>query len=354
MKTAFCSLKEAIINITSLYIPDPEHPFKIFGDVSEQRNALGGALMQQDPCVGWLRPVAFALRTLMKEERNYPIREKELLAAIFLLKHWYPYVSETTTVWTDYESLKTLDLTAASYAEARGRVRRWMSFLQELGVKLKYLPGTKNTLANALSQHPLSERAYAAMGYEICLQTSSSLLLDKDFLQKVRDGYRKDKFFHDALFFLSPRAKGQKREEPPPFLRFQLSHMEMRDGLFYYKNRLVIPMKKLQRNLIFECHDVPGAGHLAIEKTYLRLIEDFYWPNMFSSVAAYIPRCDACLQNKQANQKPFGLLQPLPIPARPYDSVSIDFIYALPRVHFQGEWVDSVLTVVDRLSKRSH
>uniref|UniRef100_A0A0G4HUS7 Chromo domain-containing protein n=1 Tax=Chromera velia CCMP2878 TaxID=1169474 RepID=A0A0G4HUS7_9ALVE len=94
-------------------------------------------------------------------------------------------------------------------------------------------------------------------------------------------------------------------------------------------------MKKLQRNLIFECHDVLGTGHLAIEKTYLRLIEDFYWLNMFSSIAAYVPHCDACLRNKQANQKPFGLLQPLPIPARPYDSVSIDFVCALPRVYFQ-------------------
>uniref|UniRef100_A0A0G4HWF3 Integrase zinc-binding domain-containing protein n=1 Tax=Chromera velia CCMP2878 TaxID=1169474 RepID=A0A0G4HWF3_9ALVE len=114
--------------------------------------------------------------------------------------------------------------------------------------------------------------------------------------------------------------------------------MEIRDGLFYYKNRLAIPTKKLQRNLIFEtqCHDVPGVGHLVIEKTYLRLIEDFYWPNMFSSVATYVPRCDVCLQNKEANQKPFGLLQPLPIPAWPYDSVSMDFVCALevPHVHF--------------------
>uniref|UniRef100_A0A0G4FG11 Reverse transcriptase domain-containing protein n=1 Tax=Chromera velia CCMP2878 TaxID=1169474 RepID=A0A0G4FG11_9ALVE len=209
MKTAFCSLKEAIINIISLYIPDPKRPLEIFGDVSEQRNAFGGALMQQDPCVGWLRPVAFASRTLTKEEKNYPIREKELLAAIFLLKHWRLYVSETTTVWTDHESLKTLDLTA-SCAEARGRMRRWMSFLQELGVKLKYLPGAKNTLADALSRRPPSEKAHAAMGYEICLQTSSSLLPDEEFLQKVRDGYREDKFFQDALFFLSPHAEGQK------------------------------------------------------------------------------------------------------------------------------------------------
>uniref|UniRef100_A0A0G4HZ16 Reverse transcriptase domain-containing protein n=1 Tax=Chromera velia CCMP2878 TaxID=1169474 RepID=A0A0G4HZ16_9ALVE len=219
MKTAFSSLKEAIINITSLYIPDPERPFKIFGNVFEQRNAFGGALMQQDPCVGWLRPVAFASRTLMKEEKNYPIREKELLAVIFLLKHWCPFVSETMTMWTDHESLKTLDLTA-SYAEARGRVRRWMSFLQELGLKLKYLPGAKNILTDTLSRHPPSEKAHAAMGCEICLQTNSSLLPDEEFLQKVRDGYREDKFFQDALFFLSLHTEGQKREEPPPFLRF--------------------------------------------------------------------------------------------------------------------------------------
>ena len=45
--------------------------------------------------------------------------------------------------------------------------------------------------------------------------------------------------------------------------------------------------------------------------------------------------------------KPSDLLNPLPIPQRPWESISLDFISALPKV---GE-LDSILVVVDRFSK---
>lgn len=50
------------------------------------------------------------------------------------------------------------------------------------------------------------------------------------------------------------------------------------------------------------------------------------------------------------NQTYFGLLQPLPIPAHAWHSVSMDFIERLPK---SGAF-DNILLVVDRLTKYAH
>ena len=40
--------------------------------------------------------------------------------------------------------------------------------------------------------------------------------------------------------------------------------------------------------------------------------------------------CPCCQRKKSTNQKPAGLLQPLPVPTREWGSISIDLITALP------------------------
>ena len=46
---------------------------------------------------------------------------------------------------------------------------------------------------------------------------------------------------------------------------------------------------------------------------------------------------------------PYGLLSPLPIPPRPWCSVSLDWITDLPPSHYH----DAILVVVDRLTKHA-
>ncbi|KAK3036585.1 hypothetical protein RJ639_031202 [Escallonia herrerae] len=52
-------------------------------------------------------------------------------------------------------------------------------------------------------------------------------------------------------------------------------------------------------------------------------------------------------QDKVERKKKAGLLQPLPVPKRPWESVSLDFITGLPKVEDLG----TILVVVDRFSK---
>ena len=77
-----------------------------------------------------------------------------------------------------------------------------------------------------------------------------------------------------------------------------------------------------------------------VERTY-------YWPSMRDDVEAYVKTCLVCQQDKVGKSKPAGLLEPLPIAERPWESVSLDFISALPTSEGSG----SILVVVDRFSK---
>ena len=54
-----------------------------------------------------------------------------------------------------------------------------------------------------------------------------------------------------------------------------------------------------------------------------------------------------CQQDKVEQRHPRGLLEPLPIAERPWDSVTMDFIIGLPKSEDSG----SIIVVVDRFSK---
>ena len=68
---------------------------------------------------------------------------------------------------------------------------------------------------------------------------------------------------------------------------------------------------------------------------------------MWEDVMAYTKTCLICQQDKVEKQKPAGMLDPLPVPTRPWESISLDFIDDLPKVGDFG----SILVVIDRFSK---
>ena len=63
----------------------------------------------------------------------------------------------------------------------------------------------------------------------------------------------------------------------------------------------------------------------------------------------YIKECDVCQRVKHENCRPVCLLQPLPIPSKPW-LVSMDFIEGLPKSQLKS----MILVVVDRLTKYAH
>jgi transposase InsO family protein len=73
---------------------------------------------------------------------------------------------------------------------------------------------------------------------------------------------------------------------------------------------------------------------------------------MTSHVKRFVKACHSCQANKPSAVAPAGLLQPLPVPAKPWESVSMDFITQLPACTDSGR--DAIMVVVDRLTKMVH
>ena len=75
----------------------------------------------------------------------------------------------------------------------------------------------------------------------------------------------------------------------------------------------------------------------------------FKWAGLATAVEGYVRSCDACQRNKVVRHAPFGLLNPLPIPSKPWCSISLDWITDLPPSNYH----DAILVVVDRLTKQA-
>ncbi|CAA0813273.1 Uncharacterized mitochondrial protein AtMg00860 [Striga hermonthica] len=88
-------------------------------------------------------------------------------------------------------------------------------------------------------------------------------------------------------------------------------------------------------------------GHPGQRRTVALLETNYFWPQLKDDVETYVRTCLVCQQDKIENRHPAGLLEPLPIPAGPWDSITLDFISSLP----QSEGYGSIMVVVDRFSK---
>uniref|UniRef100_A0A8C6M299 Integrase catalytic domain-containing protein n=1 Tax=Nothobranchius furzeri TaxID=105023 RepID=A0A8C6M299_NOTFU len=71
---------------------------------------------------------------------------------------------------------------------------------------------------------------------------------------------------------------------------------------------------------------------------------------MYKDVKEYISACQVCARSKSSNQAPQGLLQPLPVPPRPWSHIALDFVTGLP----PSKGFTIILTVVDHFSKACH
>ncbi|XP_065438320.1 uncharacterized protein LOC135981052 [Chrysemys picta bellii] len=110
------------------------------------------------------------------------------------------------------------------------------------------------------------------------------------------------------------------------------------------RRQLVVP-QKFRHKLLYLAHDIPLAGHQGIRRTRQRLLQNFYWPGVFTNVRQYCRSCDPCQRVGKARDKGKAALRPLPIIEEPFQKVAMDIVGPLSKTTRSGK--KYILVVVD-------
>ncbi|XP_028806365.1 uncharacterized protein LOC114761176 [Neltuma alba] len=91
---------------------------------------------------------------------------------------------------------------------------------------------------------------------------------------------------------------------------------------------------------------ISSGGHRGVLKTLKRVQQHFYWRTMKEEVKTFVQNYLVCQQNKFLLQALARLLQPISVPDKIWEDISLDFIYGLSK--------SNGLMVVDRFNKFAH
>lgn len=158
-QNSFEILKEKLINPPILQYPDfsQENEFILQTDASNM--AIGSVLCNSD-----LRPVAYASRPLNKAELNYPTIQKELLAVVWSIKYFRPYLyGRKFTILTDHKPLIYL----FGMKDPSTRLLKFRLLLEEYDYDIKYIKGTENNVADALSRVTISSNELKSLNEKV-------------------------------------------------------------------------------------------------------------------------------------------------------------------------------------------
>lgn len=251
--------------------------------------------------------------------------DREMFVITESIKKWRQYLlGRHFRIYTDQQSFRNLH----SQVIQTPTQHKWLIKLLRFDYEILYTPGRSNHVADALSRCQGSTEAIY-----LAISTCKPVLLEQ--LQHFYDS-------HDVGCALL--AKFQDPSQTATDFAIQ-------QGILYHKGRIFIPAETgLRPQLLEEFHSSPTGGHSGVKRTLVHLAAAFAWPNMAREVKIWVRECVACQAHKYSTQKPFGLLQPLPIPAQVWEDIAMDFITHLPTVHGKSViWV-----IVDRLSKFAH
>ena len=206
-------------------------------------------------------------------------------------------------------------------------------------LEIVYRKGTQNE-ADALSRRPDLKyylNQYDENTFEQDLESTLEFLGGMYHLQdnasiltQVREGYKTDPYYC--------------KNTVPPGLRYDRER-----NLYWMADKLAIPkMRELRHQIWDEYHTT--AGHPSMERTLSSILKAFWWPGMRKEAKTLWKTCPVCPKIKGLTSKPPGSLLPLPVPNKPWEYCSVDYITHLPAV----DGYDSICTFVDCFSKQAH
>ena len=264
------------------------------------------------------------------------------------IRHLIEASVKTTIVYTDHAAavgiVRQSSMNTTSTEKLNLRLIRASEYLQRFRLKIRHKSGKANVVSDALSR--LASRSYRSETDESILDTVedfpvSVITVSKAFRRRLLDGYQESRWAR-AIAMVKANAELGINAAKLPY--------KLVDDLLYFEDderglRLCISTA-MEAEVFKLAHD--EMGHPGYARTHERLTQGLYMYNMATKLHDFIRHCPHCQLNQTPRYRPYGSLQPIFSPARPFHTLTIDFILALPKA-FGDE--DCAMRVTDKFSK---
>ncbi|GFX92040.1 retrovirus-related Pol polyprotein from transposon 412 [Trichonephila clavipes] len=310
---SFLQLKEALTSSPILIYPQPDKPFILDTDASNE--SVGAVLSQEID--GQERVVAYWSKCLSKPERNYCVTRKELLAIVKAIEHFHHYLyGQKFLLRTDHASLTWL----MNFRNTEGQVARWIQRLNEYYFDIRHRKGSSHGNADVLLRRPCPEncrhcsRVETKYDYAIRqITTSTATPPDPWSDEKVREDQMADPDIKPLIEFMESSSNKPSWQDISAYSPTTKQYwalwnsLHLRNGVLYrkfesedgktFRWQLVLPRPRIPE-VLKELHGSPTGGHFGVMKTLHRVRERFCWGKVRADVEQWCKSCDACSARK--------------------------------------------------------
>ena len=326
---AFEESKQKLIESRVLNYPDFSKSLVVQTDASF--SGLGAALTQN--IEGEEKVITFASRALTDTEKKYSVTEKELLAVLWAIQKFRPYIEGFHfIVITDHFALKWIH----GLKNPTGRLARWCLLLQEYHFTVVHRKGAIHKVPDALSRIPQNfegnQQENRVEIETICvLQSDSDILTDFNMIQDQWYIDRREAVLTDPDRWSDWQVQGDRLYH----YRFNKIDQVLDGSIDHWK--LVVP-KEYRAQVMQECHDQPSAGHPGVTKTFLRISQVYYWPGLFNDVLKYVKSCISCQEHKVEQKLTAGKMGYRRI-EKPWSRVTSDILGPYPTSKKRNKYI---------------
>jgi hypothetical protein len=214
--------------------------------------------------------------------------------------------------------------------------------LQQFDIKLKYITGKQNSVADFLTRNPTVMPKCIECGKGI-IKTISTNPIKESIISRIRQALKTDEWGQSIILELDRQRHISRKEEE----RLLVKQYEMKDGILRWNRRIYIPAGNIRTETVHRYHGLVMAAHQGATKTIEVISRYYYWPNMHEEITIYTRACLQCQRNNPANRKETGFLHPLPIPSERFQEIALDWT----KIRNRNEKNNTALVIIDRLTK---
>ena len=361
---SFDHLRELLMQYPILRYPDPKRGYTVFTDAS----GIGwsGVLTQEYPDEkGRLKahPVCYVSGQFRGSQLNWAALTKEAYAIYMSIRRLVFYLADAdVTIKCDHLPLKKFLMKQT----LNSKVNNWAVELEQFNLKLDWIMGSKNTLADTLSRLlevcPEAKLEPEPPGQEFgcyCFEEMAPVQVDyieevetvtieesenlKEIKLPLKDWQMELLQKHDATSREIAKKLQQDKHMNKLFLR--------RNGIVYRlwcedrrTSECVLVPEVLRSSLLMLAHNY--SGHNGFRRTYNAMKRQYYWPGMRKDILRHCKTCHQCmLQNQGGGEVGFDHFN---TPSLPMEFICMDLVGPIsPRTSKGNKYI---LTVIDMLT----